>query len=272
MTNMKLLAILSLVTISFSCGSIKGLDKSSITNINIFPVAQDKKLGLQVKQEIASNPQEYPVLDRSKHSEAYSHLDRIMQKVLNSGEVKYRNEFAWEAYIIKDDNTLNAFCTPGGYIYVYTGLIKYLDNESDLAGVIGHEIAHADRRHSTAQLTKLYGVDILSAIALGQNSGTTIAQVAKSLVGLKFSRSHETDADNFSVKYLCPTDYHADGAASFFEKLVSNNATGGTPEFMSTHPSPKKRVENIRKEAEEKDCEAGNNFKKRYQSFKNALP
>ena len=53
---------------------------------------------------------------------------------------------------------LNAFCTPGGYIYVYTGLIKYLDNEAQLAGVLGHEIAHADLRHVTDQLTEQYGV------------------------------------------------------------------------------------------------------------------
>ena len=63
------------------------------------------------------------------------------------------SDFDWELKIIHDDETLNAFCAPGGYIYVYTGLIKFLAHEDNLAGVIGHEIAHADLRHSTQQLT-----------------------------------------------------------------------------------------------------------------------
>ncbi|MGB0432299.1 MAG: M48 family metalloprotease [Bacteroidia bacterium] len=243
-----------------------------ISNVNIFPISQDKELGLQVKNEIAGNPKEYKILARNKYAAAYKHLDRMMNTILNSGEVKYKDDFAWEAYLIHDDNTLNAFCTPGGYIYVYTGLIKYLENESDLAGVLGHEIAHADRRHSTAQLTKLYGVEILSSIALGENSGTTIAQVAKSLVSLKFSRSHETDADAHSVKYLCPTAYKADGAASFFQKLLNNQQSGGTPEFLSTHPSPADRVEKIKAAKIERSCSGGSSFDKRYKEFQNALP
>ena len=251
-----------------SCDSLKKGGRG----FNIFPVEQDKQLGLQVKEEIANNPGEYKILPRNKHQAAYKHLDRMMNAILNSGQVKYKNEFAWEAYIIQDDNTLNAFCTPGGYIYVYTGLIKYLDTESDLAGVLGHEIAHADRRHSTTQLTKLYGVEILSAIALGENSGTTVAQIAKGLASLKFSRRHESDADEHSVKYLCPTAYRADGAASFFEKLVKNEQTGGTPEFMSTHPSPDSRVEHIKASKVEKGCRGSATFKQRYNEFKKTLP
>lgn len=262
--------ILALV-LSFIFLSCDSLRKGG-GGFNIFPVEQDKQLGLQVKQEIASNSAEYKILARNKYPAAYKHLDRMMSAILNSGQVRYKNEFAWEAYIIEDDNTLNAFCTPGGYIYVYTGLIKYLDTESDLAGVLGHEIAHADRRHSTTQLTKLYGIEILSAIALGENSGTTIAQVAKGLASLKFSRSHESDADEHSVKYLCPTGYQADGAASFFQKLIQSEQTGGTPEFMSTHPSPKSRVENIRASKVEKGCKGNATFKQRYEQFKKDLP
>jgi len=258
----------TLLSLLMGCSFLKKNDLS----VNLFPISQDKQLGLQVKEEIASNPQEYPLLDRKKHAEAYKHIDRIFQGILNSGAVKYRNEFAWEVYIIKDDNVLNAFCTPGGYIYVYTGLIKYLDKESDLAGVMGHEIAHADLRHSTRQLTKLYGIEILSAVALGENSGTTVAEIAKGLVSLKFSRSHESEADAESVEYLCPTPYPADGAAAFFQKLLDGSQTGGTPEFMSTHPSPANRVEDIKAKSTELSCAGNKSFDKRYQEFKKALP
>ncbi|MCB0738477.1 MAG: M48 family metalloprotease [Bacteroidetes bacterium] len=264
------ISAIALIAIIFSaCSLFKSLD---LGRANLFPIDQDKELGLQVKQEIEANPQEYNVMKRSEYPEAYQHLDRMMSAILNSGELKYKDEFAWEAYLIKDDETLNAFCTPGGYIYVYTGLIKFLDNESDLAGVLGHEIAHADRRHSTQQLTKLYGVEILSQLALGQASSTTIAAVAKSLAQLKFSRAHETDADNHSVKYLCPTEYPADGAAAFFEKLIDQNMAGGTPEFLSTHPSPDNRVENIKAQRKSLTCNGTNEFTSRYAKFKAALP
>lgn len=264
----KLLLAGFVLSFVLSCDVLKKNDFS----VNLFPISQDKQLGLQVKDEIASNPSEYPILDRTKHPEAYKHLDRIMWSILSSGQVKYKTEFAWEAYIIEDDNVLNAFCTPGGYIYVYTGLIKYLDNESDLAGVLGHEVAHADLRHSTRQLTKLYGVEILTAVALGENSGTTVAEVAKGLVSLKFSRTHESEADAESVSYLCPTEYHADGAAGFFQKLLDSQQAGGTPEFMSTHPSPANRVADIKAEKASKSCSGSKSYDQRYNQFKKALP
>lgn len=264
------ISVAVILTLAFtSCELLKKVDSS---DINLFPIEQDKDLGLQVKNEIASNPQEYKLMKRSQYPEAYKHLDRMMKSILNSGKVEHKSEFAWEAFLIHDDNTLNAFCTPGGYIYVYTGLIKFLDKESDLAGVLGHEVAHADRRHSTQQLTKLYGVDILSQIALGEKSQTTVAQLAKSLVSLKFSRSHETDADNQSVKYLCPTDYPADGAAAFFQKLLDKQMAGGTPEFLSTHPSPSNRVENIKQQEKNLNCKGNNSFSSRYAQFKQSLP
>ena len=119
--------------------------------------------------------------------------------------------------IIHDDSTLNAFCTPGGYIYVFTGLIHYLDSEDQLAGVMGHEIAHADRRHSTDQMTKQYGISLLLSAIGGDESA--IAQVASGLLLLKYGRGAESEADEFSVRYLCPTEYNAAGGAGFFEKI-----------------------------------------------------
>ena len=76
---------------------------------------------------------------------------KLITKMISNGDLR----------IIHDDSTLNAFCTPGGYIYIYTGILKFLDSEDEFAGVLGHEIAHADLRHSTRQMTKQYGVQIL---------------------------------------------------------------------------------------------------------------
>src|SRR5690554_3942097 len=185
------------------------MTKKSISEFNLFTIENDKQLGKEVAMEIESNPQEYPVLDSAKNPVAYRYLYDIRNRILNSGKVEHKNDFAWRLRIINDDQTKNAFCTPGGYIYVYTGLIKYLDSEEQLAGVLAHEIGHADLRHSTRQMTKLYGVDVLLSIVAGDHK--LIKDLTANIIGLKFSRTHETEADEASVTYLCPTDYAAAG-------------------------------------------------------------
>ncbi len=170
--------------------------------VNIFTIEDDKQLGAQLEQEILNNPQEYPVLPESQYPEAYAYLDAMGQDVLASEDVRYRNEFDWEFYII-DQDVLNAFAAPGGKLFFYTGLIKFLDRPSALAGVVGHEIAHADRRHSTEQMTKLHGLQMLLSIVTGNEDPGLISNIAASLLSLKFSRDDETEADEYSVEYLC---------------------------------------------------------------------
>lgn len=220
--------------------------------LNLFGIQDDIRLGQQLRDEIASKPQEYPLLDPNRYPQAYQHLQRITDNILNSGAVRFRNEFEWKLHIIHDDKTLNAFVTPGGYIYVYTGLIKYLDTEDELAGVMGHEIAHADRRHSTTNLTKQYGVAILLSIALGKQPGQ-LGQILQGIVGMKFSRGTESDADAQSVVYLSKTNYSCTGTAGFFEKMM---AQGGQqpPQWLSTHPSHENRVNDIKAKAQEIGC------------------
>lgn len=259
------ISLFALLLIISSCGN------PDDNSINIFSIEDDKALGAKVNAEIQSKPQEYPVLSRTQYPQAYTYLENIRGKILNGGNVYYKDQFVWEIYIIRDDNTLNAFCTPGGYIYVYTGLLKFLDSEHELAGVLGHEIAHADRRHSTDQLTKIYGIQMLLDIILGNNQNT-ITNIAASLVTLSFSRSNETEADTYSVRYLCPTDYRADGAAGFFQKLLDSGQSGNTPVFLSTHPDPGNRVQNITDQRIQQGCTGTGTYDAAYQTFKNSLP
>lgn len=242
-------------------------DENNDNTINIFSIEDDIALGQQLEAEIASMPNEYPILDESQFPQAYAHLHRIRDSILNSGNVKYKDEFEWNTYIIQDDSVLNAFAAPGGYIYVYTGLIKFLDNEHELAGVLAHEIAHADRRHSTDQLTKAYGIQLLLDVLLGENQGT-LSQIAAGLASLSFSRNDESEADEYSVIYLCPSEYQADGAAAFFEKIGSSSV----PEFLSTHPDPGNRVMEIRSKSQDLSCAGIGIFNQRYTDFKNSLP
>jgi len=240
------------------------------TGLNLFSLEDDIALGADLRDEVNSNPEAYGrVLTRDEAPEAYAQLERITDEILASGMVEQEEVFPWELYII-DDTTLNAFCAPGGYIYVYTGLIDYLDSEDHFAGVMGHEIAHADRRHSTQQLTKAYGISVLAGIIFGAEPGV-IAQVAQGLLALSFSRADEAEADDYSVVYLCETDYAADGAAGFFAKLLEEGVESG-PEFLSTHPSPDNRVDDIRAAAVELDCSTEPNPNADWEGFQSVLP
>lgn len=248
--------VLSLVGLLFlsSCEENDGV---------IFSIQDDIKLGQQVSEEVDSTYRaQGKLLERSSSNanvqQAYQNLDRIVNRVLNSGNVKYKTEFPWTVKIIKDDNTLNAFATPGGHIYVFTGLIKFLQDEDHFAGVLAHEIAHADLRHSVKQLQRDYGIAILLSVALGNDPGTLqqiAGQLAGTLAGLRFSRSAETEADEASVSYLGGTNYYAcDGAAGFFVKMEQESQQGAPPEFLSTHPNPDNRIQNIQQLAQQKNC------------------
>jgi len=237
--------------------------------INVFTISDDIELGIQVRDEIAANPQDYPILDEALYPDAYLSLYDVRDAILGSGQVEYADRFDWETYIIDDDETLNAFCAPGGYIYVYSGLMRFLEYEDELAGVMGHEIAHAANRHSTQQLTKMYGIAVLIDLVLDDGTAaSTIAEIAGALVNLSFSRSDETESDASSVRYLCETHYAADGAAGFFEKLENN----GFPEFLSTHPSSDTRIHDIRSTAAAQGCSVEYGSKEGYQMFLDSLP
>lgn len=255
---------LALLSITSGCGNAnKG------TGFNLFTIEQDRELGIQVSQEIEGNPQEYPILDSSGYPQAYKYLYDIRNSILNSGNVIHKDDFVWRLKIIHNDEVKNAFCTPGGYIYVYTGLMKYLDSEEQLAGVLAHEVGHADYRHSTRQMTKIYGVQFLLDVIAGDRQA--IKQVTAGLIGLQFSRSHETEADKASVHYLCPTEYDAAGGAKFFEKIQADGG-GSVPEFLSTHPNPDDRIENFYNEKLERGCGGEETYSERYKQLISSLP
>jgi len=258
--------IVAIALVATVAGCKKGL--------NFFSIQDDKNFGAQMEAEIAASPGQYPLLSQAQYPGAYAYLENMKQQILASGKLEHANDFAWKLYIVNDPTVQNAFCTPGGYIYVYTGLIKYLENASSLAGVIGHEMAHADRRHSTKQMTEQYGLSLMFGIIAGTTGQQQITEIVANLSSLAFSRADEKDADAHSVIYLCPTQYRANGAADFFEKIVASGAQQ-PPAFLSTHPNPDNRVANIKGKSTELGC-GGNPTTQvefnDYVSFKNSLP
>lgn len=257
--------------VAFTALAFQACDKEN-KKINIFSVQDDIDLGNQVAAEIASKPNEFPLLSRSLYASAYQHLDRIMADILATDLVAYDSVFPWTTYIIHDDSVVNAFATPGGHLYFYTGLIKTLDNEAQFAGVMAHEMAHCARRHTTDQMTKYYGLSVLLAVALGKDPGV-LAQIAADIAGglsaLAFSRQMEYDADDHAVKYLSSTDYHPLALADFFVKL---EGLPRPPTFLSTHPSPEDRIDKINEAWVKYGSVTGDYFETRYQTFIAALP
>jgi predicted Zn-dependent protease len=258
-------SVLLVVLIVTACGFVKEKSK----DINLFTIAQDREFGAQVAAEIDGNPKQYPLLDSATNKEAYAYLYKVRDNILNSGQVTHKADFAWRLRIIKDDSTLNAFCTPGGYIYVYTGILKFLETEDQLAGVLGHEIGHADLRHSTRQMTKQYGLQVLLDLLAGDRK--LIKEVTAGIVGLKFSREHETEADQRSVEYLCPTAYNADGGAAFFQK-IEEMGSARQPEFLSTHPNPANRIEHFHNAKTTLGCTGKNSYETEYKRMVAKLP
>lgn len=237
-------------------------------------IQQQKQLGMQFDSTILASPQEFPILSEDEYPEANAYLQDIFTRILASDEVEHRDEFDWQIRLIDNDTTLNAFATPGGYVYVYTGLIKYLDQEDDLAGVLGHEIAHADEEHSARNIEREYGISVLLSILLGENASELtriVTDGATGLLSLSYGRGLETEADERSVAYLASTDYNCAGARSFFEKL-SASGQARQPEFLSTHPNPDNRVENITQKAQENGCSTEPLNPASYEDFKRMLP
>jgi len=260
------------ITVVMVLVTITGCDEGG--GINFFTLEQDKQFGRDFDKQITSDTSDYQVLDANQYSEAYQHLTRIRNELLQSPDLIYADEFEWKVRILKNDTTLNAFCVPGGYMYFYTGLIKYLDNEAQFAGVMAHEMAHADKRHVTRRMTQLYGFQFLLGFILGENPDAwaqIAAELALGLGNLQFSRSDEYQADEYAVKYSDDTELYPKGVAGFFEKMQSGN-TPWVPVFLRTHPPAEDRVEAINQVWMGLGSPGGGKYPDRYQLFINSLP
>jgi len=172
-----------------------------------------------------------------------------------SGMEEEIQNYKWEFNLVEDDKVVNAWCMPGGKVAVYTGLLPVAGDETGLAVVLGHEIAHAIAKHgnermSQGLLAQLGGIGL--AAALGSQPATTTnlfmtAYGAGAQLGvlLPYSRVHESEADRIGLVLMAKAGYDPRQAIPFWERM---NAKGGSrpPEFLSTHPAPETRIENLK--------------------------
>ncbi len=251
-------------------------DVDDITKINIFSAEDDIKLGQDLDAQIRSDQAEYPILNNAT---ATKYVQDMVDQIIDSPEIEYRDKFAYTVTLINRDDVVNAFAAPGGYIYVYTGLLKFLDNEATLAGVMAHEIAHAERRHSTKRLTKAYGAEFLLGLVLGTDPDATAELAAGILTNVAFmqnSQSDEFEADEYSFKYLETSKWYPGAIKLFFNKITENGGSSSNflEELLSTHPMPEERIQKVDeliKEYNISEPTEANIFTDKYQQFKKSL-
>ncbi|MFI5446971.1 M48 family metallopeptidase [Polaromonas sp. UC242_47] len=156
----------------------------------------------------------------------------------------------WEVNLIESDQ-LNAFCMPGGKIMFYTGLVRKLNlTDEEIAVVMGHEIAHALREHSREQVSQAAAAQTVIGLGtqlLGLGSGTAqlTGTAYQALVATNFSRAHEAEADRIGLELMARAGYNPQAGVSLWQKMGTAGNTGGTPDFLSTHPSDSSRVQQI---------------------------
>ena len=204
------------------------------------------KMGTDFYNQILSNPNEYPILDTVGNEQnrlLYEYIDSIGRWIATHQTVRPENEYlTYHFSVIDNDTMVNAFAVPGGYVFIYTGLIKVARNEAEIAGVIGHEIGHIAKRHGVDQLVKQMGVEYVKQLIFGSDP-SLITDVVTALVFLKFSRENEYEADSCGVEFLISGGYNPSGMKTFLQLLADNS--GWSFEPMSTHPDTEKRVEAV---------------------------
>ena len=164
--------------------------------------------------------------------------------------------FGWDYVLVDNDKVVNAWCMPGGKIAVYTGLLKVTKNTDALSIVMGHEIAHAVARHSLERMSHAMTINLGSTIAdiflggainrtrntVGQNTGLDIFKLG---IMNPFGRKQETEADYLGLIFSSLSGYDIRESVKLWERMAEKNKGKEPPVFLSTHPSSKKRIENL---------------------------
>ncbi|MET4105213.1 M48 family metallopeptidase [Hymenobacter sp. UYP22] len=183
----------------------------------------------------------------------------VEQYFSQRGQQAQLEGYQWEFNLL-DDKQENAWCMPGGKVAVYTGILPITEDETGLAVVMGHEIAHAVARHSSERMSQqmaAQGLGSVASAAVGQTPTVTqnvflqAVGVGSSLGLLKYGRSQESEADHLGLIFMAMAGYNPDTAVQFWQRMDARENSASPPEFLSTHPSNGTRIAGIQKELPE---------------------
>lgn len=229
------LALAFLISLAGACQTVALTGRQQF---NLFTVEQDKELGAQAYVE---------TLAQAKLVPSGPQFDMVQRVVQRLAAVSDDPGFEWEAKLIDDPQMVNAWCMPGGKIAVYTGILPVTKDETGLAVVLGHEIAHAIARHGTERMSKQSGVQVLLDVASTQwqdlaQYEALIGTAANVFVFLPWGRDNELEADRIGLMYMARAGYDPRQAPEFWKRMQAASGGGAPPEFLSTHPSDERRV------------------------------
>lgn len=214
-------------------------------------------IAISTRQEIQMGQSLHNALRKKyKFSTNASQINRMEKIGFKLSLVSDRQDYEYRFYLVEDP-ALNAFTTPGGNIYVHTGLLDKLESDDQVAFVIAHEIGHCAAKHVVKKYQAALGYDLIGNIILDQLSGNTQAQriaslssdVLTKLVFSAYSRKDENQADQIGIKYTFLAGYDPSQAADSFLILKKHAKEGYTPQMLRSHPGLDERIENVKRES-----------------------
>ena len=246
------LVLVLIFVISCSTVPITGRKRINFMNdANVLPASFAQYEGFLKENKISKN-----VKMTNEVQTVGVRISKAVDKFMRANNmVSEANSYRWEFNLI-EDQTVNAWCLPGGKVVFYTGILPICDNTDGIAAVMGHEVAHAFAKHGQERMTSAYGQQLGGiAVAVGTNNKdpktqalwNTIYGVGSTVGMLAYSRTHETEADKLGMVFMIMAGYKPEEAINVWIRMSQRaDASNAPPEFMSTHPSNETRIQNLR--------------------------
>ncbi len=240
-----------------SCSTVPITERKQLT---IFPEAKINRQAAAAYEQFRSKTK---LITKGKQLNEILTIGKKIEKSVTSYFLKENlddptRNFAWDYILVNNEKVVNAWCMPGGKIAVYTGLLKITKNTDALAVVMGHEIAHAVAKHSIERQSQALTINLGTQIAdvflggainrtrntVGRNTGLDIFQLG---IMNPFGRKQETEADYLGLIFASLAGYDIRESVKLWQRMAEKNKGKEVPQFLSTHPSSNKRIENLKK-------------------------
>lgn len=211
--------------------------------------AEQIKLGDRVAKDIRKEEKILPDSDLRVRT-----VRRVADRLLQQIPAKERDSWHFSFDVI-DSKELNAFALPGGPVFFYTGLLDKLETEDELAGIMGHELTHVRKEHWAKayadQQKRALGLSLLLMVINANDTIATAASIANDVVlTLPFSRRAETESDDVGYDLMVGAGFNPNGIVDVFKMLRKESGGGKPPEFLSTHPDDKNRIDRLQKKVD----------------------
>lgn len=197
------------------------------------------------------------LLKESKLSDDAAQVKMVRDVGGRIAVVSHQPDFDWEFNVIADSGTVNAFCMPGGKVAFYTGILPICKNDTGVAVVMGHEVAHAIAKHGAERMSQgllvtFGGITLDQALRKKPAETRQMANMAFGVAAgvgyvLPYGRMQESEADRIGLMYMAQAGYDPREAVAFWQRMSETSKGGQPPEFLSTHPSHETRINNLQK-------------------------